>query len=75
MAWASNKHNSPAFLLAKDGFDVWVSNSRGSSYSRLHKFLDPDHDPEYWDFCFHEMAEYDTKAIIELILKNNKHRY
>ena len=40
----------------------------------MHKYLDPDLDPEYWNFSFQEMAEYDTKAVIEFILQNNKHK-
>ena len=60
--------------MAKNGFDVWVANSRGWSFSRMHRDWDPQIDKEYWDFSFQDMAKYDTKAIIEWILKNNSHK-
>lgn len=31
-----------AFLLADDGFDVWVANTRGTESSSLHSSLSPD---------------------------------
>ncbi|CAI2371526.1 unnamed protein product [Moneuplotes crassus] len=43
--------NSPAFNLASQGFDVWISNQRGTIHSQDHVELDPD-DPDsgYWDY-------------------------
>jgi ribosomal protein S3AE len=29
MCWVANKHKSSPFVLAKNGYDVWVSNARG----------------------------------------------
>ena len=56
-----------AFFFADQGFDVWLNNSRGSRYSRFHKYLDPDSDPEYWDFSFYELGKYDLPAVIDYI--------
>ena len=58
---------SPAFYLANNGYDVWASNSRGNVYSRNHTTLDPDTDPEFWDFSFFDMVE-DHQSNIEFIL-------
>jgi hypothetical protein len=41
--------NSPAFLLADIGFDVWLGNSRGTNNARKHVHLDPDSE-EFWAF-------------------------
>ena len=51
--------NSLAFLLADAGFDVWMNNSRGSKFSRHHKFFDPHCDDDFWDYSFHEMGTLD----------------
>lgn len=60
--------NSPAFYLANLGYDVWISNSRGNKYSKQHVSLDPDRDPQFWDFSFFEMIE-DDKANINFVLQ------
>uniref|UniRef100_T1JV94 Lipase n=1 Tax=Tetranychus urticae TaxID=32264 RepID=T1JV94_TETUR len=61
--------NSPvAFLLANLGFDVWLINVRGTSYSTNHTHLDPE-DPEFWNFTFYEIAIYDVTATVEHIKK------
>jgi pimeloyl-ACP methyl ester carboxylesterase len=58
--------------LALNGFDVWITNSRGNLFSSNH--LDPEYDSDliyskFWDFTFHEMAVYDFPASI-LYIKN-----
>uniref|UniRef100_A0A8D8TTB0 Lipase 1 n=1 Tax=Cacopsylla melanoneura TaxID=428564 RepID=A0A8D8TTB0_9HEMI len=64
---------SKAFLLSDEGYDVWLGNIRGNTYSRRHKCLSPD-EAKFWDFSFHEMALYDIPATIDYILEktNNK---
>src|SRR3990167_4946152 len=66
--WVVNAESgSLGFVLANAGFDVWLGNSRGNKYSRLHKNLKPSQ-KEFWDFSFQEMGQYDVKANIQLIL-------
>lgn len=47
-SWILNLPNqSLPFVLSDEGFDVWVANSRGNTYSRAHKTLKPDTDA-FW---------------------------
>ena len=73
MCWVANKSKSAPFQLANAGYDVWVANARGCSFSMMHKYLDPEADLQYWDFCFEDIGKYDTKAIIEYIKEKNQH--
>ena len=43
------KKKNLAYILSARGYDVWIGNGRGNSYSRKHKTLRID-DPKYWDF-------------------------
>ena len=60
--------NSMAFFFADAGFDVWMNNSRGTRFSRHHKYFDPDVDMEYWNFSFQELGMYDQPAVFNYIL-------
>ncbi|XP_026264763.2 gastric triacylglycerol lipase isoform X2 [Urocitellus parryii] len=50
------------------GYDVWLGNSRGNTWSRRNLYYSPD-SVEFWAFSFDEMAKYDLPATIDFIVK------
>lgn len=66
--WILRGNRSLAVILADEGYDVWLSNHRGSKYSRVHKTLDPNTDAKFWDFSVHELGFYDLAANIDYVL-------
>ncbi|RMC11567.1 hypothetical protein DUI87_11687 [Hirundo rustica rustica] len=66
--WISNlPNNSLGFVLADAGFDVWLGNSRGNTWSLKHKTLKPCQ-KEFWQFSFDEMGKYDIPAELNFIM-------
>ncbi|TVU13405.1 hypothetical protein EJB05_40459, partial [Eragrostis curvula] len=63
--------NSPAeslgYILADNGYDVWIANSRGTVYSRGHTSLSAATDPAYWDWSWDELASNDLAAVVQYV--------
>jgi len=65
MNWADV---APAFVTSRAGYDVWMGNTRGNTYSRAHLTLDPDYNKKkFWAFDFSEMGTYDIPANLDYI--------
>ena len=72
--WVMNfPEQSLGFILADAGYDVWLGNMRGNYYSRAHVKYNPDHDEEFWDFSWDDMARDDLPSMIFYILNATKH--
>ncbi|KFM74947.1 Gastric triacylglycerol lipase, partial [Stegodyphus mimosarum] len=68
--WVINFPNqSLGFILADAGYDVWMGNVRGNTYSRRNVNYTPDR-KEFWNFSFDEIAERDLPAMIDYILNS-----
>ncbi|XP_022116482.2 lipase 3 [Pieris rapae] len=57
-----------AYLLAEAGYDVWMGNARGNTYSRKHVSLKPT-SSSFWKFSWHEIGYYDLPAMIDYVIK------
>jgi len=70
-SWIINDEDkAPALMLANQGYDVWLGNSRGNKYSREHRFLDPDRDEDkasFFGFNIEDMANHDTNSTVAYI--------
>lgn len=55
-----------AYLLAREGYDVWMGNARGNKHSRRHVRMSPS-EAAFWDFSWHEIGYYDLPAMIDYI--------
>lgn len=56
------------FIMADAGYDVWLGNTRGSTYSRAHRDLSPDA-KQFWQFSWHEIGERDLPTMIRFVLR------
>ncbi|KAF2899230.1 hypothetical protein ILUMI_06945, partial [Ignelater luminosus] len=71
--WVNMGENSLGFILADRGYDVWLGNYRGSTWSRKHIKLNPDVDKkEFWNWSCHDIGLYDLSAFIDYILHVTK---
>ncbi|CAK7338179.1 unnamed protein product [Dovyalis caffra] len=67
MTWVQNQpeQNLPT-ILADQGFDVWISNTRGTKFSSRHTSLQPNQQ-EFWNWSWDELAKFDLPALFGYI--------
>ncbi|KAF2890923.1 hypothetical protein ILUMI_15250 [Ignelater luminosus] len=65
-----------AYILADFGYNVLMSNVRGTRYSRKHTYLDPErHSLQFWDFSWHEIGVIHIPTMIDYIInKTNENK-
>ncbi|GBF96820.1 lysosomal acid lipase cholesteryl ester hydrolase-like [Raphidocelis subcapitata] len=59
-----NQNESLAFILADAGFDVWMGNTRGNTYSTTHATLDI-YSLEFWQFSIDQLALIDVPLMVD----------
>ncbi|XP_049878411.1 lipase 3-like [Pectinophora gossypiella] len=57
-----------AYILSDAGYDVWMANVRGNTYSRAH-INRPVDSFAFWNFSFHEVSQHDLPSIIDYIME------
>jgi len=62
-----DEESSMAFYLADAGFDVWMPNSRGNTYSRGNRYFKST-ETGYWDNSMDELALIDRPTQIDFVL-------
>ncbi|XP_057732855.1 triacylglycerol lipase 2-like [Arachis stenosperma] len=65
----NNPEESLGYILADNGYDVWIANSRGSRYSKGHTSLAPD-ETAYWDWSWDQLLSYDLPASVGYVFKH-----
>lgn len=64
-------------MLADQGYDVWLGNARGNTYSRRHTSFNPDggrkERSKFWAFSWHEIGTIDLPTMIDYVLEKTEH--
>lgn len=65
--WVMNNPGvAPAFVLARQGYDVWLGNSRGNKYSHSSSVSKSNYD--FWNYDFENMGDDDITTEIQYVL-------
>lgn len=64
----ADREQALAYLAADAGYDVWLGNNRGNTYSRKNMHIQPT-EKRFWNFSWHEIATIDLPTMIDYILE------
>jgi len=67
----NNPSESLPFILADNGYDVWMGNDRGNGISMTNIHYTPEQ-AAFWNFTWDQMASYDIPTTINYILAYTK---
>lgn len=59
-----------AYMLADRGYDVWMGNARGNTYSKKHIKYTPKEN-KFWEFTWHEIGIYDLPTMVDYALEQS----
>ena len=66
--WTPNEPSiAPPFVLASQGYDVWLGNNRGNRYAQYHTTLNSK-EGDYWKFSQEDFGLKDLPTFIDYIL-------
>ncbi|XP_044739785.1 lipase 3-like [Chrysoperla carnea] len=65
----ATSNHALAYSLADAGYDVWILNARGTTFSRGHVVYNSLTDERFWDFGWHEIGTIDIPTTIDYILE------
>lgn len=67
--WLDNSPSlAPGIQMYNEGYDVWLTNNWGNTYSKNHTTLKPDFNQKFWYFSFADLGRHDVPANIKYIL-------
>ena len=68
LSWFDTQNESLPSLLTQAGYDVYLSNDRGTKNCMRHSTIDPVASPkEFFDYSYAEIGEYDIPANLNYV--------
>ncbi|XP_036330296.1 lipase 3 isoform X1 [Rhagoletis pomonella] len=55
-------------ILNDQGYDVWLPNARGTTFSKRHIAMDSSM-ASFWNFTWHEIGYFDLPAVVDYVLE------
>nr|XP_014085183.2 lipase 3 [Bactrocera oleae] len=62
----TGRKRSLGCILHEQGYDVWLPNARGNTYSKRHLHMDSSNS-SFWNFSWHDIGYYDVPAVVDYV--------